>query len=214
VNPKCEGVSNPQAVTNLTPTFDAEYEDLGGSGRVATHYEIEVNTAVDFTGTVMWDTGKTAMSPVTDGNRGPSPAVSYSGASLALKGQTYYWRIRFWDDEDRQGPWSDVQSFTMSSMDSEWYDSGWKYRKRLTIDNTTSTSPLSDQWVEVALNSSNFDFSKAKSAGEDLRFTDSDGTSPIDFYIETYNKESSIATVYLNLPVLPALAEKTVYMYP
>jgi hypothetical protein len=50
--------------------------------------------------------------------------------------------------------------------------SGWKYKKIITIPETQIDSDLSLHPVTVILNNSNFDFSKCKPDGSDIRFTD------------------------------------------
>ena len=47
---------------------------------------------------------------------------------------------------------------------------GWKYRKKITIDETKVDADLTDFPVLVKLTSSNFNFSKARSDGYDIRF--------------------------------------------
>lgn len=106
-----EGLTNPTQVTDLTPEFSAIYLDPDDSD-IAVYYEVEVNTNNLFTGTVMWDSGKTAMTSTQEGNQ--SPDISYNGSTLSTNGITYYWRIRFWDDDDAQGAWSSVAQFTMN----------------------------------------------------------------------------------------------------
>lgn len=102
-----EGETNPATLETLTPYFSAIFNDPD-SGDIAQNYEIEVNTASDFSGASMWDTGKTSMTDVTEGNRCPN--VTYAGTTL-VEGTTYYWRIRFWDDDDAQGAWSATANF-------------------------------------------------------------------------------------------------------
>ena len=108
-----EGATNPTNVTDLTPEFSAIYNDPD-TGDIANKYRVEVNTASDFTGTVMWDSGAagTAMTNCTQGNR--CQDISYAGTALTLNGATYYWRIRFWDNAGAEGAVStESASFTM-----------------------------------------------------------------------------------------------------
>ncbi len=110
---EAEGATNPTAVTDLTPEFTAIYNDSDTSD-TAIHYEIEVNTLSDFSGTSMWDTGQTSMASLSQGLR--SVAVSYAGTALTQNGTTYYWRIRFWDSQGLVSPFSSTASFTMNSF--------------------------------------------------------------------------------------------------
>ena len=110
-----EGATNPVGVTDTTPEFSAIYND--GAGDTASSYQIQVNTNSTFTGTTMWDSGRTTISPqLAVGVK--IPDVSYAGTALSLNGATYYWRIRFWDSVGGVGAWSyptTNASFTMNT---------------------------------------------------------------------------------------------------
>jgi hypothetical protein len=117
------GQTNPSGITDPTPAFSAIYNDPD-SGDIANKYRVEVNTASDFTGTVMWDSGVsgTGMADTTAGNR--CPDIIYAGAALASD-TTYYWRITFWDDDGTEGPPSATQNFTtgtISTTTNRWGD--------------------------------------------------------------------------------------------
>jgi hypothetical protein len=105
-----EGETNPSKVYDTTPEFTAVYDDID-TGDTADNYQIQVNTASDFSGTTMWDSTKTSMTPTNEGNR--SQDISYAGSALTA-GETYYWRIKFWDNNDHESPWSTTASFLMS----------------------------------------------------------------------------------------------------
>ena len=109
----CEAATNPSTVTDPTPEFSAMYLD-DDTGDVALYYELEVGTDNDWVSAEMWDTGKTALgSSVTEHNW--CEDISYAGSDL-VGGTTYWWRIRFWDDDDGEGSWStDVSYFTMTN---------------------------------------------------------------------------------------------------
>jgi len=107
-----EGVSNPTIVLDLTPELSAIFTDPDGTN-TGNYYQIEVNTSSDFTGTIMWDSNQTSISPITNGNR--SSDISYSGTALSFNGVTYYWRIRFWDNGGEVSSWSTINSFTLSA---------------------------------------------------------------------------------------------------
>jgi len=94
-----------------------------------------------------------------------------------------------------------------------WYDSGWLYRKEVTIDNTSNSNNLTDYQVKVTLNSTNFDFSKAKSDGADIRFTDDDGTTLLNHWIEKWDTSGEEAILWVKVPSIPASSNKTIYLY-
>ena len=107
-----EGQTNPSRVTDSTPEFSAIFSDTDTSD-TGDNYQIQVNTASDFTGTSMWDSTKTALSPVvTNGSR--SQDISYAGSTLS-EGTTYYWRMKFWDNVDAESDWSSTANFTMNT---------------------------------------------------------------------------------------------------
>ena len=94
-----------------------------------------------------------------------------------------------------------------------WYNTDWQYRRATTIDNSSNSSSLTNYQVRIDLTSSNFDFSKANSDGSDIRFTDSDGTTLIDFWIEKWDSSGQTATLWAEVPSVPASSSKDIYMY-
>ncbi|MFA6394083.1 MAG: FG-GAP-like repeat-containing protein [Patescibacteria group bacterium] len=100
-----EAQTNPTSVSDSEPEFSAIYDDPD-LGDYAAYYQIEISTSsVDWSNPV-WDSNKTAFATSTpEGSR--CNDISYGGTELDLNGTTYYWRIKFWDDEDAEGLWSD-----------------------------------------------------------------------------------------------------------
>ncbi len=92
---------------------------------------------------------------------------------------------------------------------SNWL-SGWSYRRPISISEN-SGNKLTDYQVRIVLNSSNFDFSK--SDGSDVRFTDSDGLTLLDYWIEKWDSVSEEAIIWVKVPDIPASGTKTIYMY-
>jgi len=114
-----DGMTNPTRIFSMTPSFSAIYTDPNGDD--ADIYQIQVNTNNTFTGTVMWDSGKQATS-TPDGQR--SEEITYAGTPLTNQNTTYYWRIKFWDLEDYEGPWSATAQF--SSLQASFLFEGVK----------------------------------------------------------------------------------------
>ncbi|NLZ24280.1 hypothetical protein GX888_00825 [Candidatus Dojkabacteria bacterium] len=105
-----QGSTDSKKVSTTTPYFSAIFTDPNASD-TGEYYEIEVNTEDSFTGTVMWSSGKSSISSITNGSR--SSNITYNGSTLQLDGTTYYWRIRFWDNADAVSSWSPTAQFTM-----------------------------------------------------------------------------------------------------
>ncbi|OGZ43263.1 MAG: hypothetical protein A2719_01055 [Candidatus Ryanbacteria bacterium RIFCSPHIGHO2_01_FULL_45_22] len=98
-----ESQINPTDISDPTPEFSAIYNDPD-SGDLAPYYRIQVSTSsIGAWAHAYWDSGTSTMATTTQGNR--SPDISYAGSALASS-TIYYWRIRFSDDDGREGAWS------------------------------------------------------------------------------------------------------------
>lgn len=84
-------------------------------------------------------------------------------------------------------------------------DSGWTYRKAITLSPATS---VANYQVKIDLTTSNFDYSKAQSTGADLRFYQTDGTA-LDYWIETWNT-SGTSTIWIEVATS---GTSSIYMY-
>lgn len=135
------------------------------------------------------------------------------------------WTQNNWNGGSGQTSWSDSTRYSSSSsvttstanqvtltQTSSWYNASWAYRKKITFDNSAQAENLTNFPVLVKLSSSNFDFSKAQSSGQDVRFTDSDGTTALSYEIESYSNSSSAATIWVKVPQINA-SSSTDYIY-
>ncbi len=86
----------------------------------------------------------------------------------------------------------------------------WSYRRPVDIS-SSSGETLTDCQARVPLDSS-FDFSKAEAGGSDIRFTSSDGSTRIPYWIEEWDAAGGTACLWVRLPELPTEGT-TVYMY-
>lgn len=95
-----------------------------------------------------------------------------------------------------------------------WLDTDWRMRRKLTFNNSSATEDLTDFPVVVLLTNSNFDFSDAQSAGQDIRFTDSDGTTLLSYEIEFWNSGTGNATIWVKVPQIDQASNTdSIYMY-
>ncbi|MDD3101712.1 MAG: DUF2341 domain-containing protein, partial [Patescibacteria group bacterium] len=92
------------------------------------------------------------------------------------------------------------------------YPSIWQYQRAITINNSTGGA-LTNYQVSVSLTALNFDFSHANSNGSDIRFTDSDADTELDYWIESYDSAAQTATIWVEVPSISASSTKTIYMY-
>jgi len=90
---------------------------------------------------------------------------------------------------------------------NEWLDTSFSRRKKVYVRNLSGSSFTN---VQVKLNVA-YD-SDMQPDFDDLRFTDSSGTSSIKYWIESFATSTS-ADVWVKVPSLPASATTTIYMY-
>ena len=83
-----------------------------------------------------------------------------------------------------------------------WYNDDWKYRKKITIDNTKVDATLSDFPVLVSLTTDSELSNNARSDGFDILFTSSDGTSKLKHEIEKYTTGTGLIVAWVKVPSL------------
>ena len=86
----------------------------------------------------------------------------------------------------------------------------WRYYKKIVIRENTGQD-LMDYVVPIFLNSTNFNFSKTKSDGSDIRFVASDNKTFLDYWIQYWNSTSEEALVWVKLD-LPGGESRAIYM--
>ncbi len=96
----------------------------------------------------------------------------------------------------------------MNVVSGQWL-ANWSYRVPVTIDNS-SGGALTDFQVKVSF--STFSWTHVKTDGSDIRFTSSDGTTSIPFWIENWTYSSS-ADIWIKVPFVAAGSSTFVYMY-
>jgi uncharacterized repeat protein (TIGR01451 family) len=90
-----------------------------------------------------------------------------------------------------------------------WFDEAWHYRRPISIN-----SSIAIPWYQVLikLNNINFSFDLANPNGSDIRFTHSDGTTELDYWIESWDSSSKSAYIWVKVPSL-ADGDTTIYIY-
>jgi len=94
---------------------------------------------------------------------------------------------------------------------------GWSYRIPIGIDGNAEN--LTDYQIKVTLQGTNplssdyIDFDKILTNGNDVIFTDSDGITEINFWIEEWDDVTENATIWVKVPSIPQEGTKTIYIY-
>ena len=86
----------------------------------------------------------------------------------------------------------------------------WNYSDEITIVENSGQN-LVDHQVLIALDSSNFDFSKAQEFGYDLRFES--GTKQLKYWIEEWDMDAEKASIWVKIPLIPASGNAKIKMY-
>ncbi|MBP9690988.1 DUF2341 domain-containing protein [Candidatus Woesebacteria bacterium] len=95
-----------------------------------------------------------------------------------------------------------------------WWNNAYGYRKILTFNNSAQAENLTDFPVLVKLTASNFDFSKTQSAGQDIRFLDSDNSTELSYEIEKWDSSAQQALIWVKVPQVDASsASDYIYLY-
>ncbi len=97
--------------------------------------------------------------------------------------------------------------------ETPWDGSQWQCRQEIVIDNTQGAGDLTDYQVRVSLTAPAFDFAAAADDGDDLRFTDSDGATLLDYWIESFDRDEQSAVAWVKVPHIPARGHKTICVF-
>ena len=97
---------------------------------------------------------------------------------------------------------------------ANWYNSNWGYRREITIDTGSSATPAYYQ-VLVTLTTATMGnpYTNVKTDGSDIFFTNANGTTPIDYWIESWDNTGD-SKIWVEVPdAIAATSSKTIYMY-
>ncbi len=80
----------------------------------------------------------------------------------------------------------------------------WHYYREVTIHNPNNYD-YTDIQVDINLTSSNFNFSRARSDGTDIRIVlDNDACTPLDYWVEKWDPQQGEARIWVKLPSIQA----------
>ncbi len=87
-----------------------------------------------------------------------------------------------------------------------WWNEEWQYRKNITLDTTAAGADIRENIplfpVLIRLHSGNFDFTRVKENGEDIRFVGNDDITALKYHIEVFDAVNEIALIWVSLPVI------------
>jgi hypothetical protein len=90
---------------------------------------------------------------------------------------------------------------------------GWSYRRPVTINNASNPNLLTDYQVLVTVDTASLIAAgKMKADGGDIRFTDTDGTTLLPYWVEGPINASN-TKIWVKVPQIPANGTKTIYLY-
>ena len=105
---------------------------------------------------------------------------------------------------------------------ADWYNSSWDYRKEIVIDQTDDLGADAAYQIKLLVGKTssatgeNVDLNgHCQDDFDDLRFTKSDGTTLLDYWIESVSGsgDALLATVWVEAVLLDDAADTTIYMY-
>ena len=92
-----------------------------------------------------------------------------------------------------------------------WYDLDWQYRKEITVNASQVTATLTNFPLLVNVTDSDLQ-TNALSSGDDILFTGEDGTSLLDYEIESYDTTGHLVA-WVEIPSLSDTTDTVIYLY-
>jgi len=179
-----------------------------GSGTTALDDSNYSNNGTITNGT--WITGKYGKGLTFNGTS--TKIAATDAASLDMGTQD--WSIGAWVKTSASATSTILTKGKASTSYSDnWYSASWGFRKKLTIDNSSSSEAFANFPVLISLNSSRVDYNNTQNSGQDIRFTSSNGTTLLDYEIESWN-ESGTSTIWVEVSsIATSSATGYIYMY-
>ena len=126
---RCEYLVNPMGIDAAKPRFFWAL-DHPERGQVQSAYQVVVSTDAKAAAGDVWDSGKVASAKSTQ--------VVYAGKALE-SGRSYYWKVRTWDRDGGESPWSatarfDTGLFNKSDWKGVWIGKKNQLRKEFMLN--------------------------------------------------------------------------------
>ena len=98
-----------------------------------------------------------------------------------------------------------------SPYGTPWYNTDWKYCKKITIDHTKVAENLTN--FPILFSNISADFKRAQSTGNDFVFVDAINTTKYNHEIETFNSTTGELVVWINVTYLSCINDTILYLY-
>lgn len=115
VSLRCEYLTDPVGIDVKQPRFFWVLEH-SERGQKQSAYQILVSTQPACDKPDLWDSGKV--------NSSESVQIVYQGKSLA-GGRSYFWKVRYWDQDGKGGPYSEVAGFETGLFSRDDWKGSW-----------------------------------------------------------------------------------------
>ncbi len=89
----------------------------------------------------------------------------------------------------------------------------WNHKRKITIEN--NGNEVSDAVIQIQFDSKEFDYTRAKADGADIRFSTASATMEADglsYWIEQWNVDG-ITRIWVKVPVLKSHSQNTIYLF-
>lgn len=94
-----------------------------------------------------------------------------------------------------------------------WYNTSWNYRAPIYIDNSQNPSALTNYQVPIAIDTTELVPANMQADFDDVRFTETDQTTPIDYFYDSVNSSANSTKFWVEIPTIAAKSTKTIYIY-
>ncbi len=106
-----------------------------------------------------------------------------------------------------------VSGLACASATAPWFDTGWQYRKAISINSTMVAAPLTDYPALVRRATDTELAAYAQNSGDDLLFTAGDGVTQLSHEIERFNGGSGELVAWVKVPYVSSGADTVIYIY-
>jgi len=202
----CTSVSsNTTSVTTSTTTVPTA---IAASGISSTQFTANWNSITGSTAyylDVATDAGFTAYVP---GYNNLNVGAVVSSVVTVPSCNLYYYRVR---SVNACGTSGSSNTITAQVYSCGWMTALWSYSVPITINNAGGA--LTNYQVLITVNTAALvTASKMQSGGQDIRITDADKCTQLNFWIETGTMNTATTNIWVNVPSI-ATGSKTIYLY-